>query len=90
MQAGFEEKLAILQAAAGKRMEAIVNSFGPHRFSGCRNIGLEILPYGDTRSSGLRFCGQVPYPSKPVYTDGDTMLCWLYRDINLPVTVEVS
>ncbi|KAF8354285.1 hypothetical protein PRIPAC_95908 [Pristionchus pacificus] len=90
MEKGFEEKLVILQAPAGKRMEAIVNSFGPHRFPGCRNIGLEIVPYTDTRSAQLRFCGQVPYPSKPIYTDGNTMLFWLYRDINLPVTVEVS
>ncbi|KAF8356206.1 hypothetical protein PRIPAC_97829 [Pristionchus pacificus] len=85
----FQEKLVVLQAPAGKRIEATVKSFGPYRFSMCRSVGLEIVPTTDTRTSGLRFCAQ-PNPSTPIVSDGNTMLLWLYRDANYPVTAEVS
>ncbi|GMT07112.1 hypothetical protein PENTCL1PPCAC_29286, partial [Pristionchus entomophagus] len=76
-------------APAGKRIEATVKSFGPYRFSMCRSVGLEIIPTTDTRTSGLRFCAQ-PNPSTSIVSDGNTMLLWLYRDANYPVSAEVS
>ncbi|GMR60378.1 hypothetical protein PMAYCL1PPCAC_30573, partial [Pristionchus mayeri] len=76
-------------APAGRRIEATVKSFGPYYFSMCRSVGLEIIPTQDTRTSGLRFCAQ-PNPSTPIVSDGNTMLLWMYRDANYPVTTDVS
>ncbi|KAF8375982.1 hypothetical protein PRIPAC_82411 [Pristionchus pacificus] len=82
---GFQEALVVLQAPAGKKIEAVVKSFGPFRFTMCRSVGLEIIAT-DTRTSGLRVCAR-PTADVIVY-DGNTMLIWLYRDY--PVVTEVS
>ncbi|GMR49284.1 hypothetical protein PMAYCL1PPCAC_19479, partial [Pristionchus mayeri] len=87
--AGFQEKLVVLQAPVGKKIEAVVKSFGPYRFSMCRSVGLEVIPTQDTRTSGLRICA-APTDSTPILSDGNTMLLWLYRDANYPVSVDVS
>ncbi|KAF8355958.1 hypothetical protein PRIPAC_97581 [Pristionchus pacificus] len=95
----FEEKLVVLQAPAGKRIEATLRTFGPtiravnvhcrNAFRMCRGIGLEILPLTDTRTSGIHFCA-TPNPLTPIYSEANTTLLYLYRDINYPVAVDVT
>ncbi|GMS93688.1 hypothetical protein PENTCL1PPCAC_15863 [Pristionchus entomophagus] len=38
---GFQERLVVLQAPAGKRIEAIVKSFAGFRSNTCRSVGLK-------------------------------------------------
>ncbi|GMT26166.1 hypothetical protein PFISCL1PPCAC_17463, partial [Pristionchus fissidentatus] len=75
---GFREKLYIIQAPAGKRIEATVTRVGDYQWSMCRSIGMEIVATQDTRVAGFRFCANSRI--KPIVSDSNTMLVWVYVD----------
>ncbi|KAF8371127.1 hypothetical protein PRIPAC_77556 [Pristionchus pacificus] len=72
----FIEKLYILKAPAGKKIQTTVTKLGDRYTSMCRSFGMEIIPFNDTRTSGFRFCSE-PKQGR-ITSEGDTMLVWVY------------
>ncbi|GMR57834.1 hypothetical protein PMAYCL1PPCAC_28029, partial [Pristionchus mayeri] len=85
---GFIEKLYIIQAPAGKRIEATVNRVGDYQWSMCRSAGMEVSPYKDTRMAGFRFCANSRI--KPIVTDSNVMLIWVYVEKNYKFNADLS
>ncbi|GMS91772.1 hypothetical protein PENTCL1PPCAC_13947, partial [Pristionchus entomophagus] len=74
----YREKLYIIQAPVGKRIQATVNRVGDYQWQDCRFIGMEIVPTKDTRMSGFKFCANSRI--QPINSDSNTMLVWVYTD----------
>ncbi|GMS92687.1 hypothetical protein PENTCL1PPCAC_14862, partial [Pristionchus entomophagus] len=75
---GWTEKLYIIQAPVGMRIQATVNRVGDYQWQDCRFIGMEIVPTKDTRMSGFKFCANSRI--QPINSDSNTMLVWIYTD----------
>ncbi|GMS95131.1 hypothetical protein PENTCL1PPCAC_17306, partial [Pristionchus entomophagus] len=75
---GFQEKLFNIEAPVGKKIQAVVSQLGDYWYSMCRSVGMEIIPFKDTRVAGFRFCGK-PDPT-PIVSDSNQMFVWLYNE----------
>uniref|UniRef100_A0A8R1YMS8 Metalloendopeptidase n=1 Tax=Pristionchus pacificus TaxID=54126 RepID=A0A8R1YMS8_PRIPA len=74
----FTEKLYVLQAPVGKKISANVTKLGEKYNNVCRSIGMEIIPFTDTRMSGYRFCSA---PKQgPIISESNSMLIWAYNE----------
>ncbi|KAF8376318.1 hypothetical protein PRIPAC_82747 [Pristionchus pacificus] len=80
-----EEKVIIVQAPAGKKLQATVKSFGPDCFTACTPTGLQIIG-GSTDNT---ICS-LASPSSPIISNGNTLTLRLYRTANYAVQSTIS
>ncbi|GMS93533.1 hypothetical protein PENTCL1PPCAC_15708 [Pristionchus entomophagus] len=80
-----DEKVIIVQAPAGKKLQATIKTFGPECFTACTIAGVQIS--GSTTDKII--CSTSPTPSDLVST-GNSLTLRLFRTANYAVQATVS